>query len=421
MAPACPCRNEPPENFPTAPGKDREGTVESADLDIRDDHAADGAVKAWRAAANDTCSEGDETTNYLSGPPTMLGEGHEDSGGSGESTPPSKEASEADLMEDFIDFATYLELEKANGPLDLSSKSKGTVAGAENSPPMAHEEGARGEEQDLLGTPTARPTKDERTAESALRTLGLVVKPNQKTPKTSTPSPAAGNTTVMIRNLPQQLTQRELADTINQSGFFGHYNFLYMPALLASRRTKGYAFVNFTTEAAAQAFASQWNKTRRFGAGSNVLNVSFARIQGCDANMARWFSPRMCRIKNPNYRPLHLPTAPTASLALLPVWEAGMTAYACAMGTFAYDPTVMEGVGSPGTQGVGTDIVGAQCIIHGLVACPEYNGAQCIVESYDTSMERYVVQVQTACGEWAKAKVRRENLTVLAPAARATV
>lgn len=113
-------------------------------------------------------------------------------------------------------------------------------------------------------------------------------------------------TTLMIRNLPHDLTQMDLIAEMDDNGFEGTYDFLYMPSNFSSGRGKGYAFVNFTEEAAARRFVSEWHKGVRFGAGRDRggLSISAAAVQGREANIKKWDVPRMRRVKNPNFRPL---------------------------------------------------------------------------------------------------------------------
>mmetsp|Transcript_113806 Transcript_113806/g.226496 ORF Transcript_113806/g.226496 Transcript_113806/m.226496 type:complete len:317 (-) Transcript_113806:146-1096(-) len=113
-------------------------------------------------------------------------------------------------------------------------------------------------------------------------------------------------TTLMIRNLPHDLTQMHLIAELDKNGFEQAYDFLYMPSNFCSGRGKGYAFINFTQQAAARQFVAEWHKGVRFGAGRDRggLSISAAAVQGREANVKKWDVPRMRRIKNPNFRPL---------------------------------------------------------------------------------------------------------------------
>eukprot|EP00418_Pyrodinium_bahamense_P082071 CAMPEP_0179070898 /NCGR_PEP_ID=MMETSP0796-20121207/31256_1 /TAXON_ID=73915 /ORGANISM="Pyrodinium bahamense, Strain pbaha01" /LENGTH=440 /DNA_ID=CAMNT_0020768001 /DNA_START=46 /DNA_END=1368 /DNA_ORIENTATION=- len=268
---------------------------------------------------------------------------------------------------------------------------------------------------------------------------------------------SATPTTLMIQNLPHRLLQSELADEIDRSGFRGHYDFLYMPSVFSAGCGKGFAFVNFTSPRTAKAFASAWRKSCPFPDRSRTaLSVARARIQGREANMARWLTPKMRRVTNPNFRPicspegfrqlsLTVPVARPPPAPAPPAAQAGCTAQSCgqpAMAAFLMVPVVwarpaaaaqemalaqpcgVDGVGSnalggamgantSAPQGEDADIVGKQCMIHGLVADQQYNGAWCHVESFDASMQRYAVRVLTTTSAPLRAKLRRENLSVV--------
>jgi hypothetical protein len=132
-------------------------------------------------------------------------------------------------------------------------------------------------------------------------------KGGQVSPKGASDSNAAPDlgTSVMIRNLPLEITQRALLEELDASGFNGLYDFAYMPCCFVTGKGKGFAFVNFVTTQTATALARSWHRSRRFGVRSDdpALNVSSAAIQGWADNVAKWNIPRMRRIRNPNLRP----------------------------------------------------------------------------------------------------------------------
>jgi len=129
----------------------------------------------------------------------------------------------------------------------------------------------------------------------------------------------------MIRNIPRWTKQSELVEQLECDGFANVFDFLYAPTDFATGENKGFAFVNFDSEASAKALASAWHKRRLFGVEPDqpALNVGAAAIQGRDANMQKWNTPRMRRVRNPDFRPyvrgtcdhgigakLHLPPTP---------------------------------------------------------------------------------------------------------------
>lgn len=52
-------------------------------------------------------------------------------------------------------------------------------------------------------------------------------------------------TTAMIRNVPNQLNRKQFVERLDQLGFVGMYDFVYVPIDRATRMNVGYAFVNF--------------------------------------------------------------------------------------------------------------------------------------------------------------------------------
>jgi len=120
-------------------------------------------------------------------------------------------------------------------------------------------------------------------------------------------------TTLMIHRLPTRVRQRDLAHELDRSGFAGLYDFLYMPCIYSSGCRQGHAFVNFVSCQAAQRCIAEWSAHRSFRIGNDqtvgaVLHISPAHIQGLDANMRKWATPKMLRVKNPNYHPLCIQT-----------------------------------------------------------------------------------------------------------------
>lgn len=111
--------------------------------------------------------------------------------------------------------------------------------------------------------------------------------------------------TLMIRNVPHNLTRQTFLAEIDGSGFKGLYNFFHMPCHFKSQATKGYAFINLISLAAAGAFKNWWHKADRIGLNTfnPSLNISPAAVQGFHANVQKWNTPRLRRIRDSNLRP----------------------------------------------------------------------------------------------------------------------
>mmetsp|Transcript_73343 Transcript_73343/g.185198 ORF Transcript_73343/g.185198 Transcript_73343/m.185198 type:complete len:356 (+) Transcript_73343:69-1136(+) len=115
-----------------------------------------------------------------------------------------------------------------------------------------------------------------------------------------------GTTTVMIRNIPASVTQKDLIHELTQGGYHDWFDFCYAPRQdFHSRQYSGFAFVNFVTTQAAEDFAQNWHNSYQFGMSppDKKVNVSRAAVQGREANIANASSHRFRRIRNPNYKP----------------------------------------------------------------------------------------------------------------------
>merc|ERR1712046_334102 len=74
-------------------------------------------------------------------------------------------------------------------------------------------------------------------------------------------NPQKDLTTVMMRNLPVELTRDMLLQLLNDQGFAGEYNFLYMPIDFVKQVGLGYAFLNLVSNDVAPRF---WKSFDRF-------------------------------------------------------------------------------------------------------------------------------------------------------------
>lgn len=115
-------------------------------------------------------------------------------------------------------------------------------------------------------------------------------------------------TTLAIRNLPYSLAQQDLLKAIEDSGFSGLYDFVYLPHKFKEHKNLGFAFINFVSEDAANKFTAEWQHTHRFTTRGmrKPLNISPAVVQGRQANEKNATSHKMDRVKNTSFRPMLL-------------------------------------------------------------------------------------------------------------------
>jgi hypothetical protein len=97
-------------------------------------------------------------------------------------------------------------------------------------------------------------------------------------------------TTIMIRNVPNRYSQRELINELKSLGFAGTFDFLYVPLDLGTMSNVGYAFVNFTDPAWAEKCMEvlQNHRFKRHRQAGKVAAVSAAHIQGLEANLKHY-------------------------------------------------------------------------------------------------------------------------------------
>mmetsp|Transcript_114615 Transcript_114615/g.228096 ORF Transcript_114615/g.228096 Transcript_114615/m.228096 type:complete len:526 (+) Transcript_114615:50-1627(+) len=66
-------------------------------------------------------------------------------------------------------------------------------------------------------------------------------------------------TTVMLQSLPRSYTRDTLVTLLNENGFFGLFDFVYLPIKFVTLETFGYAFVNMVSEEAADKCMNVFN------------------------------------------------------------------------------------------------------------------------------------------------------------------
>lgn len=106
-------------------------------------------------------------------------------------------------------------------------------------------------------------------------------------------------TTLMIRNIPNRYTQENLIADLEEAGFSGTFDFLYLPldqgkkhrhhGLRKTSSNIGYAFVNFKDHESAEKCMDTFNGHTFSQISSNkIAAVSVAHMQGLRANLAHY-------------------------------------------------------------------------------------------------------------------------------------
>lgn len=114
-------------------------------------------------------------------------------------------------------------------------------------------------------------------------------------------------TTLMIRNIPNRYSQRELIAEFEDLGFAGSFDFLYIPLDKVTMSNVGYAFVNFIDHKWAEKCIDTL-QTYRFKrhrkVSGKVAAVSVAHIQGLEANLAHYENAAVNTAKLKQRRPV---------------------------------------------------------------------------------------------------------------------
>jgi hypothetical protein len=110
-------------------------------------------------------------------------------------------------------------------------------------------------------------------------------------------------TTVMVKNIPNKYTQRNLLELIDVN-HLGTYDFFYLPIDFKNKCNLGYAFINFREPQRIAPFFREFADKRweRFNS-EKVCVVRYARIQGISALVNHFRSSRLM-LKHDKYRPL---------------------------------------------------------------------------------------------------------------------
>lgn len=97
-------------------------------------------------------------------------------------------------------------------------------------------------------------------------------------------------TTVMMCNIPNNLSRTRLLMLVDEEGFEGCYNLAYLPVDLKHKVGLGYAFMNFVTHEAAEAFAQHFDGFQKWGMASEKrCAVKWSDVlQGLDDHVARY-------------------------------------------------------------------------------------------------------------------------------------
>jgi len=117
-------------------------------------------------------------------------------------------------------------------------------------------------------------------------------------------------TTMMIRNMPGRYSQKDLMLDLHDMGFFGCYDFLYVPVDKRTGANVGYAFVNFidaTWAARCKEYFEGYYFRRHHHASRKWATVSVAHLQGLERNLKHYEDTAVNMSSDKRRRPVVLP------------------------------------------------------------------------------------------------------------------
>ncbi|CAE7401304.1 TE1 [Symbiodinium pilosum] len=145
--------------------------------------------------------------------------------------------------------------------------------------------------------------KAQEEAASTASTAAATPEASRDSTKPTTPV----RTTVMLRNIPNNYSREMFLAMLDEQGFAGRYDFVYLPCDFYRQANLGYAFVNLVDAAAVDAL---WSVFDGFSAWSlptaKVCQVSWSGPhQGFKAHVERYRnSPVMHRSVPDEYKPV---------------------------------------------------------------------------------------------------------------------
>lgn len=96
-------------------------------------------------------------------------------------------------------------------------------------------------------------------------------------------------TTLMVRNLPAELTQPAFVKQFSDAGYGGLFDFVYMPMNLRANGNFGYAFINFASNSVAAHVMMHMQRDEHDGSdSSDKWTCQWSNCQGWDANVERY-------------------------------------------------------------------------------------------------------------------------------------
>lgn len=112
-------------------------------------------------------------------------------------------------------------------------------------------------------------------------------------------------TTVMLKNIPNNLSRAALLELLDAAGFRGLCDFVYLPIDFDSDVNLGYAFVNLADGDAGQDFWKVFNGFCDWGvdrASTKICRLEWSQVQGLDTHIQRYRNSPLLHASTPDER-----------------------------------------------------------------------------------------------------------------------
>jgi len=125
----------------------------------------------------------------------------------------------------------------------------------------------------------------------------------------------SSHTSVMLRNLPNSYTRALLIKLLDEEGFAGKYDFVYLPIDFKTRLSLAYAFINLIDAKEAKRFWKHFHGFSNWAVPSHkIASVDWSEFQGLARHIERYrSSPVMHEGVPDEYKPVLLTTSSTGT------------------------------------------------------------------------------------------------------------